>query len=123
MDPRTYVGVRLEGSFRLGEKIRGQITHPGYQHLTLEACVERMEPERSFAFRWRPHATDPEVDYSGEPTTLVEFRLEQDGEGTLLTVTESGFDAIPEEQRGDAFQRNEGGWAMQVEKIKRHVGG
>ena len=118
-----WFGVRLEGPFRIGEEIQGKITHPGYEHLTFKASVERMSSEQSFAFRWRPQAIDPEVDYSGEPTTLVEFRLEEAGEGTLLTVSESGFDAIPEEQRGDAFVRNEGGWAGQVENIRRHVGG
>jgi hypothetical protein len=38
-------------------------------------------------------------------------------------VTESGFDALPKEHRSDAFIRNEGGWAAQVENIKRYVDG
>ena len=115
--------MRLEGPFRVGEQIQGQITHPGYEHLTLKAWVERMEPERSFALRWHPHAIDPEVDYSADPTTLVEFHLEEVDGGTLLTITESGFDALPEEHRSDAFVRNEGGWTAQVENIKKHVDG
>ena len=118
-----WFGVRLEGPFRVGEKILGKITHPGCEHVTFEASVERMVPEQSFAFRWRPQATDPEVDYSGEPTTLVEFCLEDAGEGTLLTVTESGFDALPEDRRQELFLRNEGGWTGQMENIKRHVDG
>ncbi len=115
--------VRLEGPFILGEKIQGQITVPGYEHMTFRALVERMEPERSLAFRWYPHAFEPEFDYSNEPTTLVEFHIEKAGDGVRLTVTESGFDAIPEEHRGEAFMRNEGGWAGQVENIKKHVDG
>ena len=118
-----WFGVRLEGPFRIGEEIQGQITHPGYEHLTFKAVVERMDLEQSFAFRWQPHAMDPEVDYSGDPSTLVEFRLEEADEGTLLTVTESGFDALPKEHRADAFVRNEGGWSAQVENIKRYVDG
>ena len=118
-----WFGVRLEGLFRVGEKIQGRITHPGYEHLTFRAWVERMEPEQSFTFRWQPQAMDPEVDYSNEPTTLVEFHLKGDSSGTLLTVTESGFDKIPEDQRADAFRRNESGWDGQVENIKSHVGG
>ncbi len=118
-----WFGVRLEGPFRVGEKIQGRITHPGYEHLTFRAWVERMEPEQSFTFRWQPQAMDPEVDYSNEPTTLVEFHLKGDSNGTLLTVTESGFDAIPKEGRADAFRRNKEGWAGQVENIKRHVDG
>jgi hypothetical protein len=42
----------------------------------LEATVQTMEPERLFSFTWHPYAIDPDVDYSNEPTTLVEFRLE-----------------------------------------------
>ena len=118
-----WFGVRLEGPFRVGEKIQGRITCPGHEHLTFEAWVERMEPERSFAFRWHPQAVNPEVDYSNEPTTLVEFHLKGDSGGTMLTVIESGFDEIPKEHRAEAFRRNEGGWAVQVENIKSHVGG
>ena len=119
----AWFGVRLEDPFRIGEAFRGQITHPGYEHLTLEAWVESMDPEHSFSFRWCPYAMDPDVDYSGEPTTLVEFRLEAKDGGTLLTVTESGFDSIPEEHRSASFMRNEGGWTGQMENIRKHVDG
>ena len=54
-----------------------------------------MEPERLFSWRWHPYAVDPKRDYSKEPTTLVEFRLEEADGGTLLTVVESGFDQVP----------------------------
>ena len=118
-----WFGVRLEGTFRVGEIIRGRITNPGCEHMILEARVERMEPERYFAFRWHPRDIDADVDRWTQPSTLVEFRLEAAGDGTLLRVTESGFDAIPAEHRNDAFTRNEGGWAIQVENIKRHLDG
>jgi len=52
---------------------------------------------------------------------LVEFRLEERGDGTLLTLTESGFAKLPPERRGEAFRMNEGGWAEQLENIARHV--
>lgn len=118
-----WFGVRLEGPFRVGETIRGQITHPGYEHLRFVASIERTKPERSFALRWCPYAWDPDVDYSGEPTTLVEFRLEEFDEGTRLTVTESGFDSIPEDYRAESFVRNEAGWTAQMDNIRKHVDG
>jgi uncharacterized protein YndB with AHSA1/START domain len=65
---------------------------------------------------------DPAVDYSGEPTTLVEFRLEEVDGGTRLTVVESGFDHIPAGRRAEAYRMNEGGWTSQVRNIARHVG-
>lgn len=114
--------VNLEGAFKQGATIRGKVTHPGYEHLTLEIQVERIEPERYFSYRWHPYAIDPAVDYSAEPTTLVEFRLaDSDGGGTLLTIVESGFDQIPADRRETAFRMNDGGWAQQTKNIERYV--
>jgi len=117
----TWFGVKLEAPFAEGAKVRGQITNPGYEHLTMEVQVERVEPERYFAFRWHPNAVDPKADYSGEPTTLVEFRLEESPEGTVLTIIESGFDGIPLARRAEAFRGNDGGWTQQMQRIERHV--
>ena len=83
--------------------------------------IERVEPERVFAYRWHPYAIEPGVDYSKEPTTLVEFRLDDAAEGTRLTVVESGFDQLPAERRDLAFRMNEGGWAAQIKNIERYV--
>jgi uncharacterized protein YndB with AHSA1/START domain len=119
----TWFRVKLEGPFAVGKSVVGNITYPGHEHLRLEATVERMDPERLFSFRWHPHAVEPGVDYSAEPTTLVEFRLEEVEEGTRLTVVESGFENIPASRRAEAFRMNEGGWTEQMNNIQRHVRG
>ncbi len=113
--------VKLNGPFVPGQVSRGQITYPGYEHLQWEATVQGMEPERLFSFTWHPYAVDPKADYSTEPPTLVEFRLEEIAGGTLLLLTESGFDKLPAERRLEAFPRNEGGWTEQMKNIERHV--
>jgi uncharacterized protein YndB with AHSA1/START domain len=117
----AWFGVALEGAFAEGATTRGQITHPGYEHLTMEMLVERIEPERYFAYRWHPYAIDAAADYSHEPTTLVEFRLEEADGGTRLTIVESGFDRIPIARRAEAFRMNDGGWTQQARNIERHV--
>jgi hypothetical protein len=61
------------------------------------------------------------VDYDAEPTTLVEFTLAQTADGVLLTIVESGFDAIPEARRSTAFESNTEGWAMQVELVRKYL--
>lgn len=117
----SWFGATLEGKFADGKSIKGKITHPGYDHLTMEVTVERMDAEQLFSFRWHPYAVDPKIDYSTEPTTLVEFHLEEASGGTLLTVVESGFDKIPAARRAEAYRMNSGGWAAQMENVKRHV--
>jgi len=118
----SWFGVDLKGvSFAPGARVRGKITHPGYEHLTWEAVIERMEAERLLSFRWHPYAVDPRVDYSKEPTTLVVFELKDAPEGTLLTLVESGFDQIPLSRRAEAFRMNDQGWAAQMANIERHV--
>jgi uncharacterized protein YndB with AHSA1/START domain len=118
----SWFGVALDGTFRPKSVVSGRITIKGFENVTFQITIERIDPESYFSYRWHPYAIDPDVDYSKEPTTLVEFRLEElaDG-GTSLTVIESGFNRIPLERRAKAFQMNDGGWAQQMENIARHV--
>lgn len=121
----AWFRVELEGPFAVGQTARGHILHPGYEHVVWEAEIQKMEPERLFSFTWaHPKSLDKAVyssDYSGEPRTLVEFRLEPTSAGTLLTVTESGFENLPADRRYENFRRNEEGWTRQVKNIERHV--
>jgi uncharacterized protein YndB with AHSA1/START domain len=118
-----WFGVALKGKrFTAGEPCEGNITYPGYEHLVWQVVVERVEPERLFSFRWHPYAVDPDVDYSGEPTTLVTFELEETADGTLLRLIESGFDGIPPNRRPDAFRMNSQGWDEQMKNIDAYVG-
>jgi len=116
-----WFGVKLNGSFAPGEPIRGQVTNKGYEHLPFEFTVERMEPEHLFSWRWHPYAIDLTIDYSGEPTTLVVFELEEVADGTRLTVVESGFNALPAARYPAAFRSNTGGWEAQMTRIERYV--
>ena len=116
-----WFGVRLEGKFVPGAEVRGPITIPGYTHVVMTVTVERVEPQHLFSYRWHPYAVDPKVDYSSEPTTLVEFKLEDFEGGTRLTVVESGFDRLPVARRAEAFRMNDGGWTAQLRNIERHV--
>jgi len=118
----AWFRVRLEGPFALGEVSHGQITYPGYEHMKWEATVQAMETEQLFSLTWCPYGGNPDVDYSNEPQTLVEFRLEPTSAGTRLVISESGFDALPDdERRVDALRRNAQGWSGQVKHIAAHV--
>lgn len=113
--------VKLEGPFVAGQPVGGQLTYPGYEYLRMEVVVKEIKPETYFSYTWHPYAVDPKVDYSQETPTLVEFRLEPIKGGTLVKVSESGFDKIPSVRRSEAFRMNSNGWAQQMENIKDYV--
>ena len=115
--------VKLDDPFVAGRSASGHILAPGYEHLRMTVWVEAVEPETRFAFRWHPYAIDPAIDYAKEEPTLVEFVLAPEAGGTLLIVTESGFDRVPAARRDEAFRMNDGGWTIQMDNIRAHVGG
>ncbi|MGA7687323.1 MAG: SRPBCC family protein [Terriglobales bacterium] len=117
--------VKLDGPFVAGERSTGHITYPGYEHVRWEALVQKMERERLFSFTWsHPRSIDKanySGDYTSDPKTLVEFRFEKIADGTLLVLTESGFESIPAEWRLEAFRRNDGGWTEQMKNIEGFI--
>jgi uncharacterized protein YndB with AHSA1/START domain len=128
----TWFGVKFDSPFTPGASLRGAIigttvdaevakAQEAYAGKPFDITVEQMIPERLFSFRWRPHAIEPGVDYSAEPTTLVAFELEETSDGVMLTVTESGFDQIPLARRAKAFTANDQGWAIQVKLIEKYL--
>ena len=128
----AWFGVRFDGPFAPGALLHGVVVcttvnaevaaaQKPYEGLPCDITVERMEPQRLFSYRWHPGAVEPGDDYSGEPTTLVVFELEDAPDGILLTVTESGFDQIPLERRAKAFTENEQGWGMVVKLIEEYL--
>ena len=118
-----WFGVKMHAPFVVGEEASGQITHPGYEHVTWRAVVKEIVPERLFSFTWHPYGIDPKIDYSVEEPTLVTFTLEPTAEGTLLKVVESGFDKVPAWRRDEAFRMNEGGWTAQMKNVEGYLAG
>ena len=139
-----WFGFQLDGEFEAGKTIKGtfngeldeaaiveqqkslgikpsKIKRPGPN--TVFCTVDRIEPERYFSFRWIPYGIDADIAPEGEPTTLVEFRLEAVAEGTRVSIVESGFDKVPAHRRERAFRMNEGGWAAQAVNLQKYVDG
>jgi uncharacterized protein YndB with AHSA1/START domain len=117
-----WFGVKTEGVFKPGARLRLIATQPGYEGMVVDVTIERMEPGRLLSWRWHPGAPNPGVDYSKEPTTLVEFHLEDAEGGTLLTVIESGFDRISLARRAGVYKDNDQGWEEQTKSLDRYVG-
>ena len=128
----TGFGMKFEGQFAPGALMRGVIVptkvdpdvaakQKPYEGKPVEITIDRIEPESLFSFRWHPYAIEPATDYSGEPMTLVVFELGDQPDGTLITVVESGFDAIPIERRRKAFESNSEGWELQMAAIRDYA--
>lgn len=128
----SWFGMRLDGPFVAGARVGGEIVpttlDPGvaaaqkpYEGQRFDITVERIEPLRLLSFRWHPGAPDPKADLSKEPTTLVVFQLEERPDGTLLTITESGFDSIPLARRAEALEGNAEGWEAQLMLIGKYL--
>lgn len=113
--------VRLDGPFRPGAVSTGMMTYPGYEHCPWLATVERMEPDRLLSFRWHDFDEGSGIDIADQPTTLVEFELESTAGGAMLTITESGFEALPDHRRLEVMRGNTEGWSIQAENIAAHI--
>lgn len=136
-----WFGVKIDGPWKVGQKMRARFEEPFTQEMIDGALadaglpsvpvtnelpevfciVEAIEPEDRFSFRWIPFGIEAGIDPETEPMTLVEFSLVEDGDGTLLFVTESGFDRIPLSRRKRAFLMNSGGWAAQLQNVAEYL--
>jgi uncharacterized protein YndB with AHSA1/START domain len=114
--------VEMDGEFTPGAQIRMTSTYPQCAGQSFYLYVEQMTPERKFSWKWHPGMSRPGLDYSKEPMTTVEFRLEDVDGGTLLTVEESGFDRIPLSRRAGVFSENTEGWRIQMESLEEYAG-
>lgn len=127
-----WFGVRFDGPFVPGASVTGVITPTTVDDEVARAQepyagkadtwqIVAVEPKRRLAFRWHPYGVDDDVDYSHEPTTLVEFTLDETSDGVLLRIVESGFDALPADRRTSAFEGNSEGWAAQTELVRKYL--
>ena len=128
----SWFGVEFDGPFVPNRRMIGKIvpttvdeevgrSQKPYEGKAFEFTIDRIVPMRLFSCRWHPFAVADGVDYSNEPTTLIVFELEEVPGGSLLSITESGFDKIPLERRAKAFTANEEGWIAQATLIEKYL--
>jgi uncharacterized protein YndB with AHSA1/START domain len=114
----AWFGVTSTSTFAPGARIREKVQIKGYEHLMWDVVIEEMIPERRFSWRWHPGSEPPAPN---EPMTLVVFELEDAPGGTLVTVVETGFDALPPSRFEKAFRENTDGWNEQMLSLERYV--
>jgi uncharacterized protein YndB with AHSA1/START domain len=117
----AWFRVKAEGVFQPGARVRMTSTYKGHEGTVFYLTIDEISPEHRFSWRWNPHSELPPEDTTA-PATVVEFRLEDADGGTLVTVTESGFDRVDPAHRAKAFADNSEGWKIQMENLSAYVG-
>jgi uncharacterized protein YndB with AHSA1/START domain len=84
---------------------------------TTEMRVERLEEPTTFGFTWQI-AGLPEDD---PRRTYVEFTLEPEGDGTRLTVVETGFAQLPADVHRTEYDAHVKGWAHELGELGDHL--
>lgn len=118
----SWFRVAFDGPFVVGETTTGKMTYPGHEGVPWTSVTEAMDPPHRFAFRW-PDLAEGESVSPDTHWLTVSFTLEPTDGGTLVTLTETGFDAVPEERRVSLLRDNAQGWEIQSANLKRHVEG
>lgn len=113
--------VDLNQPFSPGSRSTGLTTYPGYEGHQWLAEIETMEPQTLFSFRWNHEVAEKNLPLAQQATTKVEFHLQDLGNTTRLTITESGFAELPDSQRAEAIRLNTQGWDIQAQQITDYV--
>lgn len=128
----SWFGADFDGPFAANARLTASIEPTSvdpdvarqqqpYAGKPFEFRVVEVRPLEKISFRWHPYAANEGADYVGEPMTLIEFVLADADGGTLLRITESGFDQLPLARRKEAYAANEGGWTAQCGLVKKYL--
>jgi uncharacterized protein YndB with AHSA1/START domain len=110
----SWFGDAAEIDLRPG----GAMTLTWEKHGSIVGRVEKVEPPSFFSFRWaRPPGAEPREGNS----TLVEFSLTAEGDGTRLRVVESGFPSLEGDDQSKYAAMNTEGWKLELEDLRRYV--
>ena len=85
--------------------------------------VVDVEPPTRFSYRWAPF-DDPAGEEPVEGnSTLVEFTLQPEGDGTRLRVVETGFASLAttDEQRARNVAGNTDGWERETRELREYA--
>ena len=91
---------------------------------TFHGRVEAVEPPHRVAYRWLSRK-DTRVEPTPDNSTLVEFTLAAEGEGTRVAVVESGFDGLDVDpaERAEALASHTTGWDKELGELADHAVG
>ncbi|TDR23515.1 SRPBCC family protein [Marinicella litoralis] len=110
----------LEGDYQPGSQPVFGFGEGGKTQIHVEAA----KPHEYFAFRWVPGSNMFIGDVRTVPHTLVEFKISAATDGACeVTLTESGFAALPAAMMADAIKQNSGGWDFMMDRLAQYFSG
>ena len=112
-DTGAEIDLRPGGAFSLSWE----------QHGTVRGRVVDVEPNRRFSYRWITVGDREHADPVEGNSTLVEFTLQAEGDGTRLRVVESGFASLDAEaaQQSERYEDNRRGWGIKVGDLRDYA--
>lgn len=109
----TWFGHRATVDLQVGGRIELAWDSGDVATLT----VEELDPPRTFVYSWGFYGL-PKDD---PRRTRVEFTLEPDGDGTTLTMVESGFAQLSQAEHQVAFDGNTRGWTSELGELVEYL--
>lgn len=91
--------------------------HAGTEVTILKAAIEAVDPQRRFTLRWESDSGYPEV------ILVTSFILAEENGGTRVTISESGYENVPADERQAWLDSTGNGYAMSMENLKAMLEG
>ena len=80
-----------------------------------EATIETVEPQKLLSLRWRPDNNHPFA------TLLNTYQLDEAGESTHVTITQSGYETAPDGAGEQWYQQDEQAFTAIAAALKDHA--
>jgi uncharacterized protein YndB with AHSA1/START domain len=117
----AWFQVSIEGRIVSGGEVWMTSVHPQHAGQRWPVRIVELTPPRRMVWQWHPGEVDPARDYARDPQTTVTFTLDPSAQGTRLSVSETGFEAIDLARRAKAYEDNTQGWSEVLVWLRTHV--
>ena len=100
----------------------GALTMHWADYGVARARIVDVEPHTRFSYRWVPYPSEGLEPTDGN-STLVEFTLEPEADGTRLRVVESGFEQLDRTPAAidEAVKGNTKGWESELGDLREYA--
>jgi uncharacterized protein YndB with AHSA1/START domain len=117
----TWFGIGVPATIDL--RVGGIMVINHGDHGIFNTLIVEVDPPHAFSYRWA--SAFPDEVATKENSTLVEFTLRSSGDGTVLRLVESGFDAldIPVDRPDASFESHSNGWTGVIARFVDFVTG